>query len=108
MDLQKLMESSTYDLTSTARKCALNQIEVASLKDQHLDKFGLGVKGKKQPREVGLTAWGAPLGQTAPSSTLRVMMQFGLSPFGPSGPVGRGRGCGRRWNGQVAAAEAMR
>lgn len=106
LDLQNFMESSTYDLTSTARKCALNQIEVASLKDQHFDKFLLGVKGKKRPREVGLTAWGARFGQTSTSSAPRIMMKFSLLAFGPSGPVGRGRGCGCRWDGQVAAAGA--
>lgn len=103
--LQKLMESPTYDLTSTTRKCVFKQIKVASLKDHHLHKSGFGDKGKKQPGEVGLTAWGALLGQTATSSTSR-MTKFSLSPFDTSRPVGRGRGCGCRWNGQVAAAGA--
>ena len=101
MYLQKLMESPTYDLTSTTRKCAFKQIKVASLKVHHLDKSGFRDKGKKRPGEVGLTAWGAPLGQTATSSTAR-MMKLSLSPFDPSG----GRGCGCRWNGQVDAARA--
>lgn len=48
--LRKLMESSAYNLTFTACKYYLNQIKVASLKDQCLDKFGFGAKGKPVAR----------------------------------------------------------